>query len=138
RSSSTWIVPASFRDSDILYSSWRDMPASILAFVNHMAVAPDHDATAASVEKWHAAGPPARRTRNQAAYSAGTKKIVSAVATVSPPMMEIAIGPQNTLRVSGLIASTVAAAVSITGRVRWTAASTTAFHASRPSPISLW
>src|SRR6478609_5629468 len=57
---------------------------------------------------------PERSTRNHAAYSAGTKKIVSNVATVSPPMIAIAIGPQNTLRVSGTIASTVAAAVSIT------------------------
>lgn len=36
--------------------------------------------------------------RNQAAYNAGTKKIVSSVAMVKPPMM--AMGPQHTLRVS--------------------------------------
>ena len=59
-----------------------------------------------------------RATLNHAAYSAGTKKIVSAVAMVRPPMMAMAIGPQNTLRDSGIIASTVAAAVSNTGRVR--------------------
>ena len=51
-------------------------------------------------------------------------------------MIAIAIGPQNTLRVSGIIASTVAAAVSMTGRVRCTAASSTAFHGSRPSAPS--
>ena len=67
--------------------------------------------------------PASRRTLNHAAYSAGTKKIVSTVATVRPPMIAIAIGPQNTLRVSGTIASTVASAVSTTGRVRWMAAS---------------
>ena len=33
-------------------------------------------------------------------------------------MIAMAIGPQKTLRVSGIIASTVAAAVSATGRVR--------------------
>jgi len=51
-------------------------------------------------------------------------------------MIAIAMGPQNTLRVSGTIASTVAAAVSTTGRVRCTAASSTAFQGSRPSAIS--
>ncbi|CRL51838.1 HTH-type transcriptional regulator DmlR [Pseudomonas sp. URMO17WK12:I11] len=35
-----------------------------------------------------------------------------------PPMIAIAIGPQNTLRVSGTMASTVASAVSMTGRAR--------------------
>ena len=51
-------------------------------------------------------------------------------------MIAIAIGPQNTLRVSGTIASTVAVAVSTTGRVLCTAASTTALHGSRPDAIS--
>jgi len=46
-----------------------------------------------------------RRTRNQVAYSAGTKTRVSAVATTRPPMIEMAIGPQKTLRVSGIMAS---------------------------------
>ena len=78
-----------------------------------------------------------RATLNQAAYSAGTKKIVSNVAIVRPPMIAMAIGPQNTLRVIGTIANTVAAAVSTTGRVRCTAASRTAFHASRPAAISV-
>jgi len=48
------------------------------------------------------------------------KKIVSSVATVSRPMMAMAIGAQKMLLVSGIIASTVAAAVNATGRVRWT------------------
>ena len=52
-------------------------------------------------------------------------------------MIAIAIGPQNTLRVSGTIASTVARAVRMTGRVRWIAASSTAFQGSRPSAISV-
>src|SRR4029450_520845 len=60
-------------------------------------------------------GPLCRVTLNQAAYSAGTKKIVSSVAIVRPPMIAIAIGPQNTLRVSGIIASNVAIAVRTTG-----------------------
>lgn len=77
-----------------------------------------------------------RRTLNHAAYSAGTKKIVSSVATLRPPMIAIAIGPQNTLRVSGIIANTVASAVSITGRARWMAASNIAPHTSSPSAIS--
>ena len=53
------------------------------------------------------AGASPRFTLNQAAYSAGRKKIVRNVATVRPPMIAIAIGPQNTLRVSGIIARTV-------------------------------
>src|SRR4249919_1603578 len=77
-----------------------------------------------------------RRSPNHAAYRAGTKKIVSTVATVRPPMIAIAIGPQNTLRVSGTMASTVAAAVRTTGRARCTAASTTALQRSRPAAIS--
>ena len=43
-------------------------------------------------------------------------------------MIEMAIGPQKTLRVSGIIASTAAAAVSTTGRERRTVASTIACH----------
>src|SRR5207244_8699994 len=77
-----------------------------------------------------------RRTRNQAAYSAGTKTSVSAVATTKPPMIEIAIGPQKTLRVSGIIASTAAAAVSTTGRKRRTVASTMAVQGATPREMS--
>ena len=54
-------------------------------------------------------------TRNRAAYIAGSASSVSAVATISPPMMATAIGPQNTLRDSGIIASTAAAAVRMMG-----------------------
>src|SRR4029453_16019643 len=77
-----------------------------------------------------------RRTRNHAAYNAGTKTSVSAVATTRPPMIEMAIGPQNTLRVSGIIASTAAAAVSTTGRERRTVASTMAVHGAMPRAMS--
>ena len=42
---------------------------------------------------------------------AGKASNVSAVATIKPPIMATAIGPQNTLRDSGIIASTAAAAV---------------------------
>ena len=47
-------------------------------------------------------------------------------------MMATAIGPQNTLRDSGIIASTAAAAVSTMGRRRRTAASTMASHVGTP------
>ena len=74
----------------------------------------------------------ARFTRNQAAYMAGSDSSVSAVATIRPPMIATAIGPQNTLRDNGIIASTAAAAVSTIGRKRRTAASTIAFQVSTP------
>ncbi len=51
-------------------------------------------------------------TRYQAAYSAGKNRQVSSVATTSPPMMLTAIGPQNTWRVSGIMARMAAEAVS--------------------------
>src|SRR5574344_2745227 len=69
-----------------------------------------------------------RCTRNQAAYIAGRASKVSTVATTSPPMMATAIGPQNTLRDSGIMASTAAAAVKTIGRRRRTADSTMASH----------
>ena len=47
-------------------------------------------------------------------------------------MMATAIGPQNTLRDSGIMARTAAAAVSTMGRKRRTAASTMASHADTP------
>ena len=37
-------------------------------------------------------------TRNHAAYIAGSDSSVSTVATINPPMMATAIGPQKTLR----------------------------------------
>src|SRR5438876_9034362 len=77
-----------------------------------------------------------RRTRNQVAYSAGTKTRVSAVATTRPPMIDMAIGPQKTLRVSGIMASTAAAAVSTTGRERRTVASTIALQGAAPRATS--
>ena len=73
-----------------------------------------------------------RFTRNHAAYIAGSASKVSAVATIRPPMMATAIGPQNTLRDSGIIASTAAAAVSTIGRKRRTADSTIAFQVGTP------
>ena len=55
-------------------------------------------------------------------------------------MIATAIGPQNTLRDSGIIASTAAAAVSTIGRKRRTAASTIAFQAATPRArsCSIW
>ena len=55
-------------------------------------------------------------------------------------MMATAIGPQNTLRDSGIIASTAAAAVSTIGRKRRTAASTMAFQVGTPRSrsCSIW
>ena len=47
-------------------------------------------------------------------------------------MMATAIGPQNTLRERGIMASTAAAAVSAMGRRRPTAASTMAWLALMP------
>ncbi len=52
---------------------------------------------------------------NQAAYIAGKANKVKAVATIKPPMIAIAIGPQNTLRDSGIMAKTAAAAVKMIG-----------------------
>jgi hypothetical protein len=52
---------------------------------------------------------------NQAAYIAGRANKVNAVATIKPPMIAIAIGPQNTLRDKGIIANTAAAAVKMIG-----------------------
>ena len=51
-------------------------------------------------------------------------------------MIEIAIGPQNTLRVGGVIASTAAAAVRTTGRARRTVASTIACRSAWPAAMS--
>src|SRR5262245_44675820 len=74
-----------------------------------------------------------RRTLNQAAYSAGRNSRVRTVATVSPPMMATAIGPQKLLRVSGIIARIAAAAVSRIGRKRRTVDSITASHGEWPA-----
>ncbi len=78
--------------------------------------------------------------RNQAAYIAGSANRVSRVATIRPPMMATAIGPQNTERDSGIMASTAAAAVSTMGRMRRTALSTMASQAGIPlaRSCSIW
>jgi hypothetical protein len=55
-------------------------------------------------------------TLNHAAYIAGKLSKVSTVATARPPIIATAIGPQNTLRVSGIIARMAAAAVNTMGR----------------------
>ena len=64
---------------------------------------------------------PARGTRPRTA-PAGTAGSAP-VATIRPPMIATAIGPKNTLRDSGIIASTAASAVSTIGRKRRTVAS---------------
>ena len=51
-------------------------------------------------------------------------------------MMAKAIGPQSTLRASGIIASTAAAAVSTMGRKRRTVASRIACHSGWPAAMS--
>ena len=81
-----------------------------------------------------------RFTRNQAAYIAGNASKVNTVATTNPPMIATAIGPQNTLRDKGIIASTAAAAVSTMGRMRRTADSTIASQAGTPRArsCSIW
>jgi len=55
-------------------------------------------------------------TLNHAAYMAGKDNKVNPVATINPPMIAIAMGPQKTLLDSGIMASTAAAAVKIIGR----------------------
>ncbi len=77
-----------------------------------------------------------RRTRNHAAYSAGRNTSVSTVATTMPPIIATAIGPKKSLRVSGIIASTAAAAVSTIGRKRRTVAPTIASHGAAPAAMS--
>src|SRR5580765_4088213 len=51
-----------------------------------------------------AGGSAGRLTRNSSTYRAGRLPRVRNVATDSPPMMATASGPQNTLRVSGIMA----------------------------------
>ena len=58
------------------------------------------------------------------------------MATISPPMIATAIGPKNTLRDSGIIASTAASAVSTIGRKRRTVASMIACQRSSPAAMS--
>src|SRR5690606_27125486 len=77
-----------------------------------------------------------RRTLDLAAYSAGRNSSVSAVANSGPPMMATAIGPKNTLRDSGIIASMAASAVSTMGRKRRTVASTMACQRVWPEDMS--
>ena len=73
---------------------------------------------------------------NHAAYNAGKNSNVSAVATINPPMIATAIGPKNTLRDSGIIASTAASAVNTIGRKRRTVASIIACHGLSPAAMS--
>jgi hypothetical protein len=61
---------------------------------------------------------------------AGKLSKVRNVATTKPPIIATAIGPQKTLRVSGIIAKIAAAAVSTIGLARRTALSTIARHGS--------
>ena len=77
-----------------------------------------------------------RLTRNRMTYNAGRLINVKKVATERPPMIAIAIGPQKTLRVSGIIAKIAVAAVKITGRARLTEDSITASHSLNPFSIS--
>jgi hypothetical protein len=67
---------------------------------------------------------------------AGKANKVRAVATINPPMMATAIGPQKTLRESGIMAKTAAAAVNTMGRKRLTADSTIASQAGTPAALS--
>ena len=53
----------------------------------------------------------------------GSTSNVNTVAPNSPPAIAIAIGPQNVLGISGIIAKMAAAAVSMIGRKRSTAES---------------
>ena len=53
-----------------------------------------------------------------------------------PPIIATAIGPKKSLRVSGIIASTAAAAVSTIGRKRRTVAPITASHGAAPAAMS--
>ena len=71
---------------------------------------------------------------------AGKASKVSTVATIRPPIMATAIGPQKMLRDSGIMASTAAAAVNTMGRRRWVAASTIASQVDRPAAwlASIW
>ena len=77
-----------------------------------------------------------RGTRDQAAYKAGTKHSVSTVAVSKPPMMAMAMGPQNTEKAKGTRAKMAAAAVSRMGRARRTVASTMASVMVAPSARS--
>ena len=73
---------------------------------------------------------------NHAAYMAGRANRVKAVATINPPMMATAIGPQKTLLESGIMANTAAAAVKTIGLKRLTADSTMASQAGTPAALS--
>src|SRR3954469_3596904 len=81
-----------------------------------------------------------RLLRNQRAQRPGRYSSVRKVATNNPPMMVIAIGPQNAERDSGIMARIAASAVSTTGRARRTVASTIASLRVRPAAtsVSIW
>ena len=57
-------------------------------------------------------------TLNTARYRAGTKTSVTTVPTIIPPIIAIAIGPQNISRAMGISARLAAAAVSMIGLAR--------------------
>src|SRR5271165_1697617 len=84
-----------------------------------------------TVERLHEEG--GSLTRNHAIYNAGRKISVSTVATIKPPMIAKAIGPQNIVDAMGIKPRTVDMAVSMIGRKRDNVASMTAFQASLPS-----
>ena len=71
------------------------------------------------------------------AYKAGKNIRVRAVPPKVPPINVYASVPQNTDWVSGMNASMAASAVRVTGRERWTVASTTASKGANPS-FSFW
>ena len=77
-----------------------------------------------------AGAPRGRRARPR---YAGRNSSVSAVATISPPMIATAIGPKNAERDSGIIARIAASAVSTIGRKRRTVASMIASQRSLPA-----
>src|SRR5271166_1295473 len=83
------------------------------------------------IERLHEEG--GSLTRNHAIYNAGRKISVSTVATIKPPMIAKAIGPQNIVDAMGIKPRTVDMAVSMIGRKRDNVASMTAFQASLPS-----
>ena len=75
-------------------------------------------------------------TLNHAAYNAGKKSTVKIVAIAKPPIIATAIGPKNTLRVSGIIANMAAAAVNTIGLKRRMVDSTIACQAGKPLALS--
>ena len=67
------------------------------------------------------------------AYIVGNTNNVSAVATNRPPAIDIAIGPQNTLAINGIIPKIAVSAVNMIGRNLITVDSITASYGVKPS-----